>query len=162
MSMKKTNKKKTLSVKDIRKQQLKAKKAKQKELTARNKEKYIFRNGKFNQKAFENLVEKHSDKIATISDKKMLERTAKMLSKTTSKITTERLWASYSNDRIAGMLANTGQTLEQLAEMTNSTPQRLLDREAWNDDFTVFINENGEMFEFEFGYNASTMFVKAN
>ena len=47
-------------------------------------------------------------------------------------ITVERIIASYTKNRLSGMLINTGQTLDEIADKLNVSVEELLDDKNWN------------------------------
>lgn len=131
------------------------------------KSKWVFKSGKLKKTAIDALVKQHGGLEA--DERWELERTAKRLLKSLEErdlpkdlLTGERIWASFTNDKLEGMLTNTGFTLEELAEMTNSTVSELLTESNWSANWTVFTNSKGEMYEFAYTYQATSTFTRIN
>lgn len=82
-------------------------------------------------------------------------------SKVLNNISTETIIASYLQDSLLKMLANTGYSVEQLATKLSVTISDLLNRENWSsvNGTQYFKKPDGEEYRFEYNYDGE-VFVK--
>ena len=112
-----------------------------------------FKSGKIKKTVIEKTLK--SKGYTKAADKLEFERTINRLFKETGKwVSTERAWASFTYNKIEGMLSNTGFTLEQLANQTNSSVEELTNEANWtfSSEASIYTNELGEQYEFVFTY----------
>ena len=91
-----------------------------------------------------------NDKVKTASDKLILERDIQRLATSKGIVSIDRAIASFTGDRLHGMLANTGYTVEELARQANTSVNGILKADNWSADWSVFTNESGEEYRFNF------------
>ena len=103
-------------------------------------------------------------RLSAFDDYSTLERESKILEfeqfiEQHPKLNFDAIFASFTKNRLMAMLANTGYSIDELALLTNSTETELLDTSNWSENWSIYINDNGEKYKFEFRYNGS-VFVK--
>ena len=109
--------------------------------------------GKVNKNSLKAVIKQGnlSDKIQTQADIKVFESNIVDYKLKGKNITYDYVISKFTNDTIRLMLANTGYTVQQIAEHLNVSVENLLKREPWNDDFTIFTDPvSGREFAFEF------------
>ena len=109
----------------------------------------ITKTGKLNKSAQRDLLAKHSDIADDLSRKIQLN-----ISLDHKGISVDRLLASFYHDRIKGMFANAGISIEDAAIEAKTSTEALLKKENWNNN--IFENpDDGKSYEFTFNYTGA-------
>lgn len=106
----------------------------------------ITKTGKINKTAMRELLANNPQEMEDIERRIRLEQD---LGK--KGVSVQRFMASYNHDRIMGMFANAGVSIEEAAIQANTTVDALLEKNNWNND--VFTAPNGKTYRFVFNYN---------
>lgn len=112
-------------------------------------------------KPFLNRVQKELGVTLTYAELADISATTKRLLRNSKagRITPQRVVASYTHNKVEGMLVNTGFSNAEIAQQADTNIENLLDNKNWTFEAgrSFYTNQNGDVYEFVFRYNGSVM-----